>query len=121
MASFAGSGSSAAPCAMALVAWRTSSSFICSTIARLRLSSAGSPLEVALQMRNHLPLRLCEEAQVSAVLQAAQILSKQAEAMQLRYLQTLTNIAGDKASTIVFPVPMDLITPMLEALKKRGA
>src|SRR6266545_469044 len=55
------------------------------------------------------------------LLQAAQMLSKQAEAMQLRYLQTLTNIAGDKASTIVFPVPMDLITPMLEALKKRGA
>ena len=55
------------------------------------------------------------------LLQAAQILSRQAEAMQLRYLQTLSNIAGDKASTIVFPVPMDLITPMLEALKKRGA
>jgi regulator of protease activity HflC (stomatin/prohibitin superfamily) len=53
------------------------------------------------------------------LLQAAQMLSKQAEAMQLRYLQTLSNIAGDKSSTIVFPVPMDLITPMLEALKKR--
>ena len=54
------------------------------------------------------------------LLQAAQMLSKQPEAMQLRYLQTLTNIAGDKASTIVFPVPMDLITPMLEALRKRN-
>ena len=53
------------------------------------------------------------------LLQAAKMLSQQAEAMQLRYLQTLTNIAGDKASTIVFPVPMDLITPMLKALKKR--
>ncbi len=55
------------------------------------------------------------------LLQAAQVLSKQPEAMQLRYLQTLSNIAGDKASTIVFPVPMDLITPLLEALKKRSA
>ena len=55
------------------------------------------------------------------LLAAAQVLAQQAEAMQLRYLQTLSNIAGDKASTIVFPVPMDLITPMLEALKKRGA
>src|SRR3990172_4991794 len=55
------------------------------------------------------------------LLQAAQVMSRQPEAMQLRYLQTLTPIAGDKASTIVFPVPMDLITPMLEALKKRGA
>src|SRR5206468_2404760 len=40
------------------------------------------------------------------LLQAAQMLSKQPEAMQLRYLQTLSNIAGDKTSTIVFPVPM---------------
>ena len=53
------------------------------------------------------------------LLAAAKILSQQAEAMQLRYLQTLSNIAGDKASTIVFPVPMDLITPLLEAMKKR--
>src|SRR5450759_712642 len=55
------------------------------------------------------------------LLAAARILSQQAEAMQLRYLQTLSNIAGDKASTIVFPVPMDLITPLLEAMKKRSA
>ena len=55
------------------------------------------------------------------LLAAARMLSQQAEAMQLRYLQTLSNIAGDKASTIVFPVPMDLITPMLEAMKKREA
>jgi regulator of protease activity HflC (stomatin/prohibitin superfamily) len=54
------------------------------------------------------------------LLQAAQMLSKQAEAMQLRYLQTLSNIAGDKTSTIVFPVPMDLVTPMLEAMRKRN-
>ncbi|MGB7541035.1 MAG: slipin family protein [Burkholderiales bacterium] len=54
------------------------------------------------------------------LLAAAKILSQQAEAMQLRYLQTLTNIAGDKSSTIVFPVPMDLITPLLEAMKKHG-
>ena len=53
------------------------------------------------------------------LLQAAQVLSRQPEAMQLRYLQTLSNIAGDKTSTIVFPVPMDLITPLLDALKKR--
>jgi regulator of protease activity HflC (stomatin/prohibitin superfamily) len=55
------------------------------------------------------------------LLQAAQVMSRQPEAMQLRYLQTLSNIAGDKASTIVFPVPLDLITPLLEAMKKRAA
>jgi len=54
------------------------------------------------------------------LLMAAQTLSKQAEAMQLRYLQTLTNIAGDKASTIVFPVPMDILSPLLEAARKRN-
>jgi regulator of protease activity HflC (stomatin/prohibitin superfamily) len=54
------------------------------------------------------------------LMQAAQMLSRQAEAMQLRYLQTLTQIAGDKASTIVFPVPLDIIAPMMNALKKSG-
>ncbi len=47
------------------------------------------------------------------LLAAAQVLANQPQAMQLRYLQTLTAIAGDKTSTIVFPVPgefMDLIS-----------
>ena len=52
------------------------------------------------------------------LLQAAETLSGRAEAMQLRYLQTLTQIAGDKSSTIVFPLPIDLISPVLEAAKK---
>ena len=51
------------------------------------------------------------------LLQAAQMLAQKSEAMQLRYLQTLTQIAGDKASTIVFPIPMDLIGPLLERKK----
>ncbi|HET7033870.1 MAG TPA: slipin family protein, partial [Casimicrobiaceae bacterium] len=46
------------------------------------------------------------------LLQAAQMLSRQPQAMQLRYLQTLGNIAGDRSSTIVFPVPIDLVTAM---------
>src|SRR3989441_3343671 len=54
------------------------------------------------------------------LLAAAEMLSKRSEAMQLRYLQTLTQIAGDKASTIVFPVPMDVLGPMLGA-KKPGS
>jgi hypothetical protein len=33
--------------------------------------------------------------------------------MQLRYLQTLASIAGDKSSTIVFPVPMELLASLL--------
>jgi regulator of protease activity HflC (stomatin/prohibitin superfamily) len=47
------------------------------------------------------------------LLQAAQMLAQTSEAMQLRYLQTLTQIASDKSSTIVFPVPMDVIGPLL--------
>ena len=50
------------------------------------------------------------------LLQAAQILSRQPQAMQLRYLQTLGNIAGDRSTTIVFPVPIELLTA-LGALK----
>ena len=52
------------------------------------------------------------------LLQAAQMLSQRAEAMQLRYLQTLTQIAGDKSSTIVFPVPMDVLGPLLDRTRK---
>jgi regulator of protease activity HflC (stomatin/prohibitin superfamily) len=59
-----------------------------------------------------------EQEAAEKLLEAAQTLSSRAEAMQLRYLQTLTQIAGDKSSTIVFPVPMDVIGPILEAAKK---
>ncbi len=43
------------------------------------------------------------------LLQAAEVLARRTEAIQLRYLQTLTQIAGDKASTIVFPIPLDML------------
>jgi regulator of protease activity HflC (stomatin/prohibitin superfamily) len=44
------------------------------------------------------------------LLQAAEVLARRPEAMQLRYLQTLGTIAGDKASTIVFPFPIELFS-----------
>jgi regulator of protease activity HflC (stomatin/prohibitin superfamily) len=50
------------------------------------------------------------------LLEAAQTLASQPEAMQLRYLQTLTVIAGDKSNTIVFPV--DMLGPLTQALGK---
>ncbi len=52
------------------------------------------------------------------LLEAAKVLVQQPQAMQLRYLQTLTDIAGEKNSTIVFPLPMDLIEPLLNKLKR---
>ena len=47
------------------------------------------------------------------LLEAAQLLARQPQAMQLRYLQTLSSIATDKSNTIVFPVPMDVLMPLL--------
>lgn len=43
------------------------------------------------------------------LVQAAHTLAQQPQSLQLRYLQTLTEIAGEKSSTIVFPLPMDTI------------
>ena len=51
-----------------------------------------------------------EELQASEKLtQAAQVLSAQPSAIQLRYLQTLMDVAGDKTSTLVFPLPMEFM------------
>ena len=53
--------------------------------------------------------------------QAAEILAQQPLAIQLRYLETLTVIAADKNSTIIFPLPMDIVSPLLDALKRRAS
>ncbi|HET7649769.1 MAG TPA: SPFH domain-containing protein [Gammaproteobacteria bacterium] len=52
------------------------------------------------------------------LMEAAQTLVQQPQAIQLRYLQTLVEVAGDKTNTIVFPLPMDLIEPLLTKLQK---
>jgi regulator of protease activity HflC (stomatin/prohibitin superfamily) len=52
------------------------------------------------------------------LLQAAQMLAQRSEAMQLRYLQTLTQVAGDKSSTIVFPVPVDIFGALMDKAKR---
>ncbi|NDU91113.1 MAG: slipin family protein [Ferrovum sp.] len=49
--------------------------------------------------------------------QAAKILSQEPQAIQLRYLETLTVIGADKNTTIIFPLPMDLVTPFLNKTK----
>ena len=53
-----------------------------------------------------------EQQAAEKLLEAAQMLARQPQAMQLRYLQTLGNIAGDRTSTIVFPVPTDLLAAL---------
>lgn len=49
--------------------------------------------------------------------QAAQVIGTHPQALQLRYLQTLNDISSEASSTIVFPLPLDLIEPLLKKLK----
>lgn len=53
-----------------------------------------------------------EKQAAQTLREAAEMLSKEPASMQLRYLQTLTQVAGDKSSTLVFPVPMDLLNSL---------
>jgi regulator of protease activity HflC (stomatin/prohibitin superfamily) len=50
--------------------------------------------------------------------EAAEVIGKFPVAIQLRFLQTLTEISSDKNSTIIFPVPIDLIAPFMDKMKK---
>jgi len=45
--------------------------------------------------------------------QAAKVLAQEAQAIQLRYLETLTVIGADKNTTVIFPLPMDFVAPFL--------
>jgi regulator of protease activity HflC (stomatin/prohibitin superfamily) len=61
------------------------------------------------------------ELQASTQLaQAAGIIASQPNALQLRFLQTLTEIAVEKNSTIIFPLPIDLIKPMLDSMQRHA-
>jgi hypothetical protein len=46
------------------------------------------------------------------------VLTRSPGSFQLRYLQTLTEIAGERTSTVVFPLPMDLVKPLLKMMEK---
>ena len=61
------------------------------------------------------------EYQASARLaEAGSIIAKEPTTLQLRFLQTLTEIASEKNSTIVFPIPMDLLAPFMKMAKQVG-
>jgi regulator of protease activity HflC (stomatin/prohibitin superfamily) len=53
--------------------------------------------------------------------QAAAVIGSQPSALQLRYLQTLTEIAVEKNSTIVFPLPLDLLAPIIQILERQAS
>jgi regulator of protease activity HflC (stomatin/prohibitin superfamily) len=50
--------------------------------------------------------------------QAAAVIGSQPAALQLRYLQTLTEIAVEKNSTIIFPLPLDLLAPLIQIMQR---
>ena len=52
---------------------------------------------------------------------AARVIATEPAALQLRYLQTLTEIAVEKNSTIIFPLPIDLVEPLSEMMRKAAA
>ena len=54
------------------------------------------------------------------LLEAANILAQQPQALQLRYLQTIANITTDKSSTIVFPLPMEFVDVLRPYTEKKG-
>ncbi len=60
-----------------------------------------------------------EHQAAEKLVQAAELISKSPQALQLRYLQTLSGIANERTNTIVFPLPMDLLRPFLTALEKK--
>jgi regulator of protease activity HflC (stomatin/prohibitin superfamily) len=62
-----------------------------------------------------------EKQAAHALMEAAETLAIQPSAMQLRYLQTLTQVAGDKSSTLVFPVPIDLLSSFVAQAAGAGA
>jgi len=61
-----------------------------------------------------------EQQAAEKLVQAGEMLAKTPESMQLRYLSTLQDIAGEKNSTIVFPVPVDLIHTLLTLSKSKN-
>jgi regulator of protease activity HflC (stomatin/prohibitin superfamily) len=52
------------------------------------------------------------------LLEAAKVLAQQPQALQLRYLQTLTEIAGERSSTIVFPLPIDIFSSVTKLINE---
>lgn len=52
--------------------------------------------------------------------EAATVIAKEPTALQLRYLQTLTEVAAEKNSTLIFPIPIDFLEPFMKIIKKKA-
>ncbi len=60
-----------------------------------------------------------EKQAATMLAEAARILASQEQALQVRYLQTLKEIAGEKTNTIVFPMPLEFVEPIMKLVKQR--
>lgn len=61
-----------------------------------------------------------EKQAATMLAEAAHILAKEDQALQLRYLQTLKEISNERTNTIVFPIPLEFLEPMLKLVKKNS-
>jgi len=62
-----------------------------------------------------------EKQAATMLAEAANILAQEGQALQLRYLQTLKEIANERSNTIVFPLPMELVEPLVKLTKSAAA
>ena len=60
-----------------------------------------------------------EVQRAQKLMEASQTLAHSPSALQLAYMQTLTEIAGDKSNTIIFPLPVDLIKPLISTFENK--
>lgn len=61
-----------------------------------------------------------EKEASEVLLEAANTLAAQPQALQLRYLQTLTEVANDRSNTILFPLPLDMMKSFMQAAERHG-
>ena len=62
-----------------------------------------------------------EKQAAMMIAEAARTLTSEEQALQVRYLQTLKEIANEKTNTIVFPMPLELVEPILRLTKSKGS
>ena len=60
-----------------------------------------------------------EQKSSRALKEASDVISETPAALQLRYLQSLNQISAEKNSSIIFPIPVDLISDMVEGMRQR--
>jgi regulator of protease activity HflC (stomatin/prohibitin superfamily) len=61
-----------------------------------------------------------EQQAAAKLAEAAHMLATEEQALQLRYLQTLKEIANERSNTIVFPIPMEMLEPFTKMAKRLG-